>query len=378
MITWDTRGHGRSESPSRPELYSDSHTVADMAALLGLLNVPRAVIGGLSMGGYMSLQFALAHPEKTAALIICDTGPGYRNVDARNAWNESMLARAKELVEGYGCPERRSGRAGPPYPPVPPQGLGPGRTGHGRQRHSGVLGRLHAIDVMALVIVGELDEPFHGGIDYIASHIHGARKVVIPGAGHSSNIDGRLQRRRDRVPRPGHPRRERTLTLFVTALLQGSDIRLVHQVHASTRAASPVSVMSDLGEAGPIGKLEFVGGCCRNSCRRQWRRVVDGQLPVVRRNDPGESGVHRVEPEWLAGQRPHLYRTAARTLVGLDVDPARRLRRAEECWPHEPQRLVHSVNRTAHSPPLRVSARGLRVPAVQCHLDSGTRDPEQR
>src|ERR1700722_1586482 len=71
LLTWDARGHGRSSSPSRPELYSDAHTIVNMSALLGLLDISQAVIGGLSMGGYMSMQFALAHPEKTAALIVC-------------------------------------------------------------------------------------------------------------------------------------------------------------------------------------------------------------------------------------------------------------------------------------------------------------------
>jgi pimeloyl-ACP methyl ester carboxylesterase len=190
MITWDVRGHGRSESPTRPELYSDAHTIADMSALLGLLGVSRAVIGGLSMGGYMSLQFALAHPEKTAALIVCDTGPGYRNVDARNHWNEAMVARAGRLLAGnLDALSASSEIADVRHLHTSAMGLGLAGLGMVVQHHSGVLGRLHQIGAPTLVIVGELDHPFLAGTDYIASRIPGAQKVVIPGAGHAANID---------------------------------------------------------------------------------------------------------------------------------------------------------------------------------------------
>ena len=88
LITWDMRGHGRTESPNDGARYSTELTVADMRALLASLGVSRAVVGGLSLGGYMALAFYLAHPEMVDALIICDSGPGYRNAEARNAWNQ--------------------------------------------------------------------------------------------------------------------------------------------------------------------------------------------------------------------------------------------------------------------------------------------------
>ena len=55
--------------------------MADMAAILDACGVPRAVIGGLSLGGYLSLAFRLAHPERVAALVLFDTGPGYKSDD---------------------------------------------------------------------------------------------------------------------------------------------------------------------------------------------------------------------------------------------------------------------------------------------------------
>ena len=52
-----------------------------------------------------------------------------------------------------------------------------------------MLGRLGAIEVPTLVIIGENDGPFLAGISYITAHITGARRVDIPDAGHASNLD---------------------------------------------------------------------------------------------------------------------------------------------------------------------------------------------
>ncbi|HEY4909681.1 MAG TPA: alpha/beta fold hydrolase, partial [Methylomirabilota bacterium] len=97
VISWSMRGHGQTESPTDPSRYSADLTIADMEALLRHLGIERAVIGGLSLGGYASLGFYLAHPDMVRALVICDSGPGYRNAEARTAWNQRAHERAVEL-----------------------------------------------------------------------------------------------------------------------------------------------------------------------------------------------------------------------------------------------------------------------------------------
>src|SRR5205085_10422218 len=97
VISWDLRGHGQTDTPDDPAQYTLDLTVGDIRALLGHLEIERAVIGGLSLGGYVSLAFYLAHPEMVEALVICDSGPGYRNAQAREQWNERAFARAAEL-----------------------------------------------------------------------------------------------------------------------------------------------------------------------------------------------------------------------------------------------------------------------------------------
>src|ERR1700726_3273134 len=94
LVLWDMRGHGRADYPDDPAAYSEASTVADMAALLDEVGARTAIIGGLSLGGYMSLAFYRAHPERVAALLIIDTGPGFKKDDAREAWNKRALGTA--------------------------------------------------------------------------------------------------------------------------------------------------------------------------------------------------------------------------------------------------------------------------------------------
>jgi pimeloyl-ACP methyl ester carboxylesterase len=97
LVIWDMRGHGQTEGPAEPSLYSETETVADIAALLDRVDARRAVVGGLSLGGYMSLAFHRTHPERVRALLICDTGPGFRKDEPREAWNARAMETATNL-----------------------------------------------------------------------------------------------------------------------------------------------------------------------------------------------------------------------------------------------------------------------------------------
>src|SRR5437868_7021354 len=83
LVLWDMRGHGQSDYPGDPAAYSEALTVADMAALLDTVGAASAIVGGLSLGGYMSLSFYRSHPDRVRALLIIDTGPGFKKDDSR-------------------------------------------------------------------------------------------------------------------------------------------------------------------------------------------------------------------------------------------------------------------------------------------------------
>ena len=191
LITWDMRGHGQTESPNDPARYSTELTVGDMRALLSSLGVGRAVVGGLSLGGYMSLAFYLTHPEMVDALIICDSGPGYRNAEARNAWNQRANERAQSLeargLDALGGRSREVRDALGHHKSA--QGLAHAARGMLAQQDSRVIDGLASIRVPTLIIVGDQDTPFLAPCEYMAKKIPGARLEVIAGAGHASNLD---------------------------------------------------------------------------------------------------------------------------------------------------------------------------------------------
>jgi pimeloyl-ACP methyl ester carboxylesterase len=191
IVSWDMRGHGQTESPSDPAQYSAALTVADMRALLGHCGIERAVVGGLSLGGYVSLAFYLAHPEMVRALVICDSGPGYRNAEARAAWNARAHERAAEL-EAKGL-DALAGRSREMREAMghhaSAQGLAHAARGMLAQESSAVIDSLATIEVPTLIIVGDQDQPFLAPCEYMAKKIPGARLEVIAGAGHSSNLD---------------------------------------------------------------------------------------------------------------------------------------------------------------------------------------------
>ena len=189
VVTWDMRGHGQSDYPQDQGAYSEEATVADMAALLDAVDARDAVVGGLSLGGYMSLAFHATHPERTRALLIIDTGPGYKNDQARDGWNANAVARAERYeAEGFGDLSRASAEVRLARH-RDASGLARAARGMLTQKNARVIESLPGIAVPSLVVVGADDTPFLAASDYMAAKIPGARKAVIPNAGHSANID---------------------------------------------------------------------------------------------------------------------------------------------------------------------------------------------
>jgi pimeloyl-ACP methyl ester carboxylesterase len=189
LILWDMRGHGQSDYPGDPAAYSEALTVADIAALLDEVGAARAIVGGLSLGGYMSLAFYRAHPERVSALLIIDTGPGFKKEEAREVWNERARATADRFDrEGLDVLKSAS-RERSTVSHRDASGLARAARGMLTQRDAKVIEVLPEIKVPSLVVVGADDTPFLAASDYMAAKIPGARKAVIPAAGHAVNID---------------------------------------------------------------------------------------------------------------------------------------------------------------------------------------------
>jgi pimeloyl-ACP methyl ester carboxylesterase len=189
LVLWDMRGHGQSDYPDDPTAYSEALTIADMAALLDEVGAKRAIIGGLSLGGYMSLAFYRAHPQRVCALLIIDTGPGFKKDEARDAWNKRAFETGARF-EREGLAVLKSGsRERSTVSHRDALGLARAARGMLTQRDARVIELLPNIKVPSMVVVGADDAPFLAASDYMAAKIPGAKKMVIPGAGHAVNID---------------------------------------------------------------------------------------------------------------------------------------------------------------------------------------------
>lgn len=191
LITWDMRGHGQSDYPRDQSAYSEALTVADMEALLDHVcgRGSSAIVGGLSLGGYMSQAFYRLHPDRVRALLIIATGPGFKKDSARDAWNKTAdkTARAFE-TKGLSVLQNES-RERSSATHRDATGLALAARGMLAQRNSSVIDSLSQIKVPSLVVVGADDTPFLPSSEYMAKKIPGAKKVVIPRAGHAVNID---------------------------------------------------------------------------------------------------------------------------------------------------------------------------------------------
>jgi len=189
LVIWDMRGHGRSDDPADPAAYSEAATVDDMAALLDAVGASRAIVGGLSLGGYMSLAFYRAHPERVSALLIIDTGPGFKKDDARETWNQRAHDTGDRFEREGLAVLKSASRERATVNHRDASGLARAARGMLTQRDARVIELLPNIKVPSLVVVGADDAPFLAASDYMAAKIPGAKKVVIPAAGHAVNID---------------------------------------------------------------------------------------------------------------------------------------------------------------------------------------------
>ena len=188
LIPWDMRGHGQTTCPEELSHFSQALTDDDMAALLDHLEIGQAVIAGHSLGGFMSLSFNVAHPDRVKALVLQGCGPGYRRDEPRLAWNERAERRARTLQEG-GLPALGGGAEVGESVQGSANGLALAARGILSQVDSRVMDSLKGISVPTLVICGDGDKPYVDGARYMGDRIPGATYVEVPGAGHGVNVE---------------------------------------------------------------------------------------------------------------------------------------------------------------------------------------------
>jgi 3-oxoadipate enol-lactonase len=208
VLRYDLPGYGRSPLPPGPF----SH-IRDLVSLLDGLDVDRASIVGVSVGGRIALDFALVHPDRVDALVL--TAPGLPGWD----WSEEMehvdeqeeaLVEARD-VEGAAALAVRVWFDGPHRSPADvdaelreralemnrrayaiqiPAYTAEQQPGPSEQLDPPTIGRLGEVRTPTLVVVPDLDVPDILGIcELLASGIPGARKVVMEGVAHFAPME---------------------------------------------------------------------------------------------------------------------------------------------------------------------------------------------
>jgi pimeloyl-ACP methyl ester carboxylesterase len=200
VIAFDARGFGGSPLGQGP--LTMDRIADDALALLDVLGIACAVVGGCSMGGYAALSFARRHPARLRALYLQDTRAGADSAEARQgrqAMAERVLREgAKAAVEAF-LPKLLGETTKREQPGLvaalaerilaaSPQAIA--NALHGLAARADSRETLLAIRVPTLVLVGSEDvltPPAES--EAMAQAIPGARLEIVPRAGHLANLE---------------------------------------------------------------------------------------------------------------------------------------------------------------------------------------------
>lgn len=201
VITPDLRGHGET-SVAEGAAATMEEMARDVAALLDELNVARAVVGGLSMGGYVALAFYRLFRERVRALVLADTRAEADTEDAKRGREETArraLEEGTQTIADTMLPKLLAPATFEENSPAValvrgmilgtrPEGAAAALRGLAARRDQTDL--LPEINVPTLIVVGSEDAltpPERS--EAMRREIPIARMEVIEGAGHVSNLE---------------------------------------------------------------------------------------------------------------------------------------------------------------------------------------------
>jgi len=223
LLLYDVRGHGRTSLPDA-STFSLPRFAADLRGLLDALGIAQTHIGGVSMGGMISAQFACDYPERTRSLLLCDTTAGNQvgagtaagRADAQLAvvFDTFQAVVKKHGLRGLIERENRHRHEDDPYAARSTQSLEEQDAGNWRKletmTEAGYLAaaaairnrpdltsRTPSLTMPALVSCGEWDM-FWPCAERDHALIRGSRLAKVPGAAHATP-DYQPRRWRDAV-----------------------------------------------------------------------------------------------------------------------------------------------------------------------------------
>jgi pimeloyl-ACP methyl ester carboxylesterase len=205
VITYSARGYLPSQVPDDPEAYTQQNAVEDLRGLLVHLDIERAHVGGLSMGGNVALNFGIAYPEMARSLIVAGTGSGSTDPETfRRSVNqraEQMRAGGMAAMEDYANSSsrvqlRRKDPMG--YEEFRSQLAEHSNVGSAHT-FAGVQGRrppifdlepkLRALQVPTLIMTGDEDDACIEPSIFMKRAIPRSGLVLVPQSGHAINLE---------------------------------------------------------------------------------------------------------------------------------------------------------------------------------------------
>ena len=207
-IAYNARGYPPSDVPDDGESYSQARARDDIRAVLDALKIDKAHIVGLSMGGFATLHFGFAYPDRARSLVVAGCGYG-ATPDKRSQFAEEAEAAAKNF-EQQGMAKAAEGYAlGPTrvqFQNKDPRGWGEfahqleqhstegaARTMRGVQKRRpslfDLVDKMKTISVPTLIMTGDEDWPCLEPGLLMKRTIPTAALVVMPNAGHTINLE---------------------------------------------------------------------------------------------------------------------------------------------------------------------------------------------
>ena len=206
-ITYAARGFPPSEVPEDGERYSQAHARDDAIAVLDHLKVDRAHVVGLSMGGFAALHVGIAYPKRARSLVIAGCGYG-AEPEKKDKFRAECEAAASSFLSNWSeaAGKYALGPTRVQFQNKDPRGWaefarqlgehspkGQALTMRGVQMRRPSLYELvedmKRIGVPALIVTGDEDDPCLEPALLMKRIIATAGLVVLPRAGHTSNIE---------------------------------------------------------------------------------------------------------------------------------------------------------------------------------------------
>ena len=196
ILRYDTQGHGGSGSRDQPTTIDD--LANDLAGLLDALDIARAHVVGLSLGGMTAQAFAVLHPERTASLVLMATAahlppPDFWRQRAATVIDAGPEAVVDTIVPRWFTPGFQE-REPAAVRRIRDLFLESDRRGYGRCCEAiadmDLRPRISAIAAPTLVMVGSDDFVTPPAMaEDIRSRIPGAEMVVLPDCAHLMSVE---------------------------------------------------------------------------------------------------------------------------------------------------------------------------------------------